>query len=227
MNNDPHHELWFERWREDRIGFHQPDHNRHLVAHGRAVFGETQSGEVSRRVLVPLSGKSLDLFWLEDQGYDVTGVEYVPRAVEDFHRENDRPFERVRTGGIDTFVSGRITTALGDFFALEATTFGRFDAIYDRAALIAISPERRTEYVAKLCDLLSDTGSMLLVTVDYPVHEKEGPPHSVADDVVQELFADHFAIEQLHSEDILDRQEKWREDGVTRLLELVYKLDRR
>jgi len=222
MNEDPRKKLWLDRWRDDRIGFHQPEHNRHLIAHGTSVFGEP-----TRRVLVPLSGKSLDLLWLEEHGYEVFGVEYVERAVIDFLEENGRSYVRDRVGEATTYISDRISTAVGDFFTIEPEALGLFDAVYDRAAMIAIAPERREEYVARLTRLLSDDGTMLLVTIDYPPEEKEGPPHSLTESSVRELFGARYEIETLHAEDILERQEKWKDDGVTRLWEYAFAMRKR
>ena len=68
----------------------------------------------------------------------------------------------------------------GDFFALE----GSFDALYDRAALIALP--QRSSYAQRLHQLVDGPG--LLVTIEYPQHEKDGPPFSVPHAEVEERF---------------------------------------
>ncbi|MCA8959151.1 MAG: thiopurine S-methyltransferase [Planctomycetes bacterium] len=217
--DDPMRSFWRERWSEGRIGFHQSDFNRHLVAHGRAVFGEPP-----RRVLVPLSGKSLDLLWLEAQGYEVVAAEYAERAVNEFHDENERPVEIGTALDLEVRRSGSITTFVADYFALTRDHVGPIHAIYDRAALVAIAPERRTEYVAHSLELLERGGTVLLLTIDYPQGEKEGPPYSVPDAVVRELYEPRRSVDCLHAEDVIDRHPAWREQGVRRLVERVYRL---
>ena len=60
-----HPEYWIERWKEGRIGFHRAGVNPQLVEHHARALGET------KRVLVPLCGKSEDLAWLAASGHEV------------------------------------------------------------------------------------------------------------------------------------------------------------
>lgn len=64
-----------ERWREGRIGWHQPDGNASLRRHWRGT---------GPRVLVPLCGKTPDLVWLAEWGNEVVGVELSEIAVQSF-----------------------------------------------------------------------------------------------------------------------------------------------
>ena len=63
---------WHERWEEGRIGFHLPEVNAHLDR----FVSQLPAG----RVLVPLAGKSPDLWFLAERGFAPTGVELVPRG---------------------------------------------------------------------------------------------------------------------------------------------------
>ena len=64
------HAFWNTRWAENRIGFHQSDFNRMLVAHFGALGLTTGS-----RVFVPLCGKTRDIAWLLKDGMQVAGAE--------------------------------------------------------------------------------------------------------------------------------------------------------
>ncbi|MGD8547546.1 MAG: thiopurine S-methyltransferase, partial [Thiohalophilus sp.] len=69
-------DFWHERWENNLIGFHSNEVNPYLRTHWSKL-----SLEPAARVLVPLCGKSLDLIWLAEQGYQVVGVELSPIAV--------------------------------------------------------------------------------------------------------------------------------------------------
>ena len=44
---------------------------------------DVQAGD---NILVPLCGKSLDMLWLAERGFQVTGIEISELAVQDFFR---------------------------------------------------------------------------------------------------------------------------------------------
>jgi len=72
-------DFWQKRWERDQIGFHLAEVNPYLQQYWPALGLAAQT-----RVLVPLCGKSLDLIWLADQGFEVLGIELAEKAVEDF-----------------------------------------------------------------------------------------------------------------------------------------------
>ena len=75
---------------------------------------------------------------------------------------------------------------------------------------------------------LADPGiRSLLVTLDYPQEEMRGPPFSVTQDEVGRLFGSRFDIWQLHIEDCLAREPRFRKKGLTRLEERVFILRKR
>jgi len=215
-------EFWHERWSRGEIGFHQHDFNAHMQA-----FTERLGVQPGATVLVPLCGKSRDMLWLRQQGFRVSGIEISARAIEDFCAENglgcqSRPFpggQEYRADGIQLFCA--------DFFAIAPDHFPRIDAVYDRAALVALPPHMRPGYVDRLLSWLSPGVRILLVTLDYPQTEMKGPPFSVPLDEIDALFAGSAAIERLHTEDCLEREPRFREKGLTRLLEHVLLLERK
>ena len=79
--------FWHARWQENRIGFHLPEANPLLIRYWPVMQVAPGSN-----ILVPLCGKSLDMLWLLDQGYRVTGVEISRIAVEAFFAENRPAF---------------------------------------------------------------------------------------------------------------------------------------
>ena len=63
-------------------------------------------------------GKSLDLIWLANQGFQVLGIELAEKAVEDFFREHNLEPQLSQRGGFKVYAHGPIQLWCGDFFAL-------------------------------------------------------------------------------------------------------------
>jgi len=63
---------------------------------------------------------------------------------------------------------------VGDFFALTPELLGPIDAVYDRAALIALPVEIRPRYVAVLRAVLPAGAPALVITLEYDQHAMTG-----------------------------------------------------
>ena len=214
--------FWHERWSRDEIGFHQHDYNRYMQE-----FTERMALPAGAHLLVPLCGKSRDMVWLADQGYRVTGIELSERAVRDFYWENRLPFELEQRAEGPVFHGDRITVCCADFFAVDPASLPPVDGVYDRAALVALPPSMRGDYVRRLARWTPTGAPTLLVTLEYPEGEMNGPPFSVPPDEVQALLAPWHTLEALHSEDCLESEPRFRLKGLTRLQEHVYLLQRK
>ena len=162
---------WLTRWEQGKTGWHEAEGNAGLRKH----WVQASSGN---RVLVPLCGKSPDMLWLADRGCDVTGVELSEIAAKDFFVESGLRFEFVNVHGQSAFRSLEkpIRIICGDYFRF---TDKAFDALYDRASLIALSAEVRPEYVQHTKSLLKPDANILLITLEYDQSKAGGPPFSV------------------------------------------------
>jgi thiopurine S-methyltransferase len=209
-------EFWHQRWASNQIGFHEDQVNTYLARH-YAHLG-LAPGEI---VFVPLCGKSVDLRWLADQGAHVVGVELSPIAVKSFFAEQGLTPRTSKEGAFTVWESGPIRLLCGDYFALAPADLAGAHIVYDRAALIALPPERRAEYVAHLDRLLPGARRTLLITLEYPQEQMQGPPFSVAEREVHSLFAG-ARIERLGGQDVLADNPRFRDKGLTRLLECAY-----
>jgi len=76
------HEFWHERWSKKEIGFHEGTVNQYLYDHWPEL-----SGGGTESVFVPLCGKAHDMWWLNDRGHPVLGVELSEIACKDFFEE--------------------------------------------------------------------------------------------------------------------------------------------
>lgn len=212
-------EFWLERWEREETGFHQDDINPYL----RRYWPELHL-EGNRAVFVPLCGKSLDMLWLRDQGHPVVGVELSAIAVQAFFGENGyRPQHEVQ-GKFDRCEAGGIGILCGDLFDLGSDDLKDVAAVYDRASLIALPPEMRERYVRHLVGILPPATQILLVTVDYPQAEMQGPPFSVSAAEVEALFRDHAVVQMLSQADVLAQNPRFQQRGLSRFRENIFLL---
>lgn len=214
--------FWHARWQANEIGFHQDGINTHLQR-----YWPTLDVPAGGLVFVPLCGKSRDLLWLASRGHRVLGVEISPIAAAAIFAENALHVEPVEQDRFILRRTGEITLLQGNYFDVRAPDLPEVTAVYDRASLIALPPALRARYAAHMAALLPGGVPVLLVTLDYPQREMDGPPFAVAASEVERLFAANFHIEPLEALDILAENPRFRARGLSALQEQVYRLTRR
>ena len=215
-------DFWLQRWREGQIGFHRGE-----VMPLLEQYWPSLDAPAGSRVFVPLAGKTLDMHWLAAQGLQVLGCELSPLAVEAFFAEAGiTPQVQLDTDG-SHHRAGAIDLVQGDVFALREQALATMDAFYDRAALIALPAGMRRRYVDEVYGKLPAGCRGLLITLEYPPAEKDGPPFPVPEEEVQALFAPHWDVERLTRRDILASEPRFIAEGVTALSTAVYRLQRR
>jgi thiopurine S-methyltransferase len=215
-------DFWHARWQANQIGFHQNEINPYLVRYWPSLQLQPQS-----RVFVPLCGKTLDMIWLLDQGHAVVGNEISHLAVEAFFAENRLTPKIRQKPGFTHWSCDQVEILCGDFFSLTLANIGRIDALYDRAALIALTPGQRARYAARITQLLEPQTPGLLVTLDYAQEKMQGPPFAVAAEEVSNLYQGGFSVEQLAHTETIEAQPQFRQKGLNSLYESVYRLQRR
>jgi thiopurine S-methyltransferase len=211
------HDFWHERWRNGQIGFHTPDAHWALTRHW-----PTLTALVNESVFVPLCGKSLDMRWLRERGHPVTGVELNALAVQDFYLEWNRQPTPVTSPKhpLAGHKADGITVWHGDFMLFEPEAQSKL--FYDRAALIALPPDMRVNYIAQLRRCLADGAQGLLVTLEYDQNQKNGPPFSVTFDEINSFNG--FKAEPLERQDALSENPKFQQAGLSSLQETVYRM---
>ncbi|WP_028627272.1 thiopurine S-methyltransferase [Metapseudomonas resinovorans] len=215
-------QFWQARWSQNQIGFHQREVNSYLERYWPRL-GLPQGCQV----LVPLCGKTLDLVWLAGQGHRVLGVELAERAVEDFFAEQGLVPEVSQQGVLRRYSAGAIEILQGDFFAVTHADVAPCQALYDRAALIALPPAMRDDYVAHLQSILPACCEGLMVTLDYEQARLEGPPFSVPEAEVRRHLEAGWEVDMLERCDVLERNWKFASRGLDSLHEPVFRLKRR
>jgi thiopurine S-methyltransferase len=186
-----HAEFWHDRWRRSEIGFHEAEPNAMLVRH----FASLALDE-GQRVFVPLCGKTRDIGWLLAQGCRTCGVELSSIAVHELFEELGIEPEIRARGELEQFSADDIDIFVGDVFALTPQLIGRVDAIYDRAALVALPDDMRGRYATQLRSV-TDSARQLLICFEYDQRLMEGPPFSITEDAVEALYSDYYEITRL------------------------------
>jgi thiopurine S-methyltransferase len=215
-------DFWLQRWHENKIGFHQGRPTPLLVEHWSSI-----GVAPGAKVFVPLAGKSLDLLWFASQGYRVLGVELSQLAVEQFFAEHGLTPETRESRYGRHYRAGDVELVCGDAFALDAPALAGCDAVFDRAALIALPPAMRPRYASELHARLPQGCRGLLITLEYPPDQKQGPPFTVPEAEVRELYGRDWDVEVLERRDILAQQPGFQAEGVSALDTVVYGLLRR
>lgn len=190
-------DFWHRRWEKNEIGFHEAQPNELLVKHC-AQLGLSDDD----RVFLPLCGKTTDIDWLLAQGYQVVGIELNQSAVEQlFDRLNITPDKTDINQDVSCYQSENLTIFQGDIFELGRNELGSVDAIYDRAALVALPDELRTQYARHLLTLCPKTPQLLIV-FEYDQNQMDGPPFSVSVSDIEKIYQSHYTITQCQTRQV-------------------------
>lgn len=214
-------DFWQQRWAEGQIGFHQSAPTPLMLKHWPSLG--VQRGA---RVFVPLCGKSLDMAWFAAQGHRVLGVELSRKAVEQFFAEHGLTPEIAESRYGSHYRAGPIEIIVGDAFGLDAEALRDCSAVFDRAAIIALPPDLRARYAAVPYGVLPVDCRGLLITLEYPQREREGPPFSVPGDEVHARFDGDWNVERIDHRPIPPDHPGF-VGGVSRLDTAVYALHKR
>jgi thiopurine S-methyltransferase len=207
-------EFWHSKWASNQIGFHLDDVNPLLIEHWHRTEPKRED-----KIFVPLCGKSEDLVWLATKHDQVHGVELSSIAVRSFFAEHFyTPLVIQLNAHHELYQFDELSIYTGDYFTAPVETY---DIVYDRAALVALPEEMRKEYVERLKSLLNPGGRILLVTLDYEQHELAGPPFSVPQEEIEQLFAE-FSVERLHQDSANAQHPKRAKKGLSRFAEEVW-----
>lgn len=186
-------QFWLKKWEDNIIGFHKESPNQLLVN-----FIQNLELTPNARVLIPLCGKSLDIEYLISKDYQVVGIELSEKAIIQLFQELNiipkiKKLEKVihySTKNLDIFI--------GDIFDITIQMLGPIDAIYDRAALIALPIEMRINYTKHLVEI-SKNAPQLVITVEYNQDTVAGPPFSISTNELNDHYASFYRLECLES----------------------------
>ena len=122
------------------------------------------------------------------------------------------------------FAAGAYEIVCGDAFALPATLLSGCAGVLDRAAVIALPPDLRRRYADTTYARLPGGCRGLMITLEYPQREKQGPPFSVDAADVHALFGREWQPQLLERRDILANEPGFQADGLPRLHTCAWRL---
>lgn len=183
--------LWLERWEKREIGFNQNRVNAFLIKYFKKL-----NLEKNANILVPLCGKSIDIAWFLSEGFSVTGIELSEIAVEELFLELGITPIISNLGEVKLYSSEQLNLFVGDIFKVTSKMIGEIDAIYDRAAIVALTKELRIKYAEHLRSI-SNNAPQLLLCFEYDQSLMNRTPYSVDELEVKMHYAQHYEIELL------------------------------
>jgi thiopurine S-methyltransferase len=190
-------DFWHRKWEGNEIAFHEREANPLIVKY----FGDL-SVPAGGRVFLPLCGKTLDIHWLLSHRYRVAGSELSKIAIEQLFSELGVEPSLTAIGPVSLYSSQNIDIFVGDIFSLSAHLLGPVDAIYDRAALVALPGPIRERYAPHLIEI-TDRAPQFLISYDYDQRLQDGPPFSVSDGEIARQYQESYDVKQLASVEVI------------------------
>ena len=188
-----HVDFWHQKWQKNEIGFHLPEVNPLLVKYLH-ILKLTQGASV----FLPLCGKTLDISWLMTQGYRVVGAELSVVAIEGLFKHLGLTPTIKPVGELVHYSAPNIGIYVGDIFKLTTEILGHVDAVYDRAALVALPADMRQDYSAHLT-ALTQAATQLLICFEYDQALQADPPFSVDAEEVRQHYQTAYQLNSIAS----------------------------
>ena len=185
--------FWHNKWQRGEIAFHQSQANPLLLAHVDQL-----SLVEGSRVFLPLCGKTLDIAWLLDRGLRVVGAELSEIAVTELFESLGVQPQIDKVGELIHYSAENIDIYVGDIFELTAQTLGAVDAIYDRAAIVALPTEIRKKYAAHLLNV-TQAARQLVIAYEYDQSLVDGPPFSVSEAELRQHYGAAYTLAALET----------------------------
>ncbi len=189
-------EFWLNKWQQQDIGFHLGEVNPMLKKHVDALYLGTQN-----RIFLPLCGKTNDIPWLLNKGYRVVGIELIETAVDQLFSALGLKPRILSTGPLKLYQAGDVEVFVGDIFTLQEAQLGPVDAVYDRAALVALPNNMRKRYTQHLTTITAGK-PQLLITYAYDQQLRSGPPFSVDQQEVNQHYAANYHLSLLENSQV-------------------------
>ena len=212
---------WHSRWESNKIGWHADQVNQNLIEYFSKL--NLVDGD---KIFVPLCGKSFDMLYLLQRGLKVVGVEMSEIAAKQFFSENKLEYSVSGVDDLILYEGDGIQIFCGDFFTLKANHLVGVKAVYDRASLIALDKALRQKYVNHLNDIISKDVRVLLLTLNYPQHQRVDPPFAVSKSEVDSLYGGSFECQKLQNISDIENEPMFLLQGVDFVEKAVYCLQK-
>ena len=149
----------------------------------QACLASGRSFTPGARVAVPGCGRGHDARLLARHGFAVMGFDFAEAAVTEARELASRE---------------RFAAAFEqrDVFTLAADYAGGFDGVWEYTCFCAIDPDRRTEYIRTLHDILRPGGTLLGCFYPLLKDGMDGPPFPVSREGIEAALGPFFEISE-------------------------------
>ena len=148
------------------------------------------------KTIIPGCGQGHEVVYFAGHGWDVTGVDYSPGAVALLKQ---------------ALQEKKLTAQVlhQDFFTLDESHSGVYDALLEQTFFCAIHPENRRDYVETAHRILKPGG--FIMGLYYETGEQGGPPFNTTEQDLKEHFSEKFSWVRLEKCDHSAEQRKDKE----------------
>ncbi|MCY7295777.1 thiopurine S-methyltransferase [Alteromonas sp. a30] len=181
-------DFWHQKWESNDIAFHEREVNPLLVAN----IDKLKLPEAAR-IFLPLCGKTLDIAWLISKGYTVIGAELSELAIQQLFDSLNVSPKVQDIGELKLYQASQLNVFVGDIFNITQEQIGQIDAIYDRAALVALPSEMREQYCKHLVQI-SKRAPQLVICFEYDQSVMSGPPFSIDEKEVRAHYEQYYTV---------------------------------
>jgi cyclopropane fatty-acyl-phospholipid synthase-like methyltransferase len=147
-------------------------------------------------LIVPGCGQGHEVIYFAERGFQVTGVDFSPGAVELLSESLSRK-------NLNAQVLRR------NFFELDETHNQTYDNMLEQTFFCAIHKDQRSAYVETVSRILKPGG--MLFGLFYETGEEGGPPFNTTEADIQNHFSTAFDIERLEKCSFSSEQRKDKE----------------
>jgi len=134
------------------------------------------------RIAVPGCGRGHDCLPFLASGFEVTGIDFAPSAVQATYQK----FQQVGMSGTKGYLLERNVFDIHEYD-------NYYDYVLEHCFFPAIDPSRRRTYVYTIADLLKPGGK--LIGLWWLQESKSGPPFPLTKHDIYDLFDSRFTID--------------------------------
>ncbi len=192
-------QLWKAKWKRNDISFHQPVINPLLQQ-----YLSTLNLYAGDRLLIPLCGKSVDMDWLSQSGFRVTGIEISEIAIKAYFDALQVSPAKQRHGCFTRWSYQNVEIWCGDIFDLTMMDLSNIKVLYDNASLTAFPADDRIQYIRHFSDNLPHDCQILLITDETPDDQQFNSVMTI-DSEVSALYSTDYQIELLHGKNCIKK----------------------
>jgi methyl halide transferase len=135
------------------------------------------------RVLVVGCGRGWEVEALAQRGFDVTGLDIAPAALD---------LVTIRLGQ-----RPNISLQVGSVLNMPPSMLGAYDIIVEHTCFCAIDPLRWSDYAYSVASILVPRGYFVGAFLSFENVEYAGPPFGTNIETVHSLFVEYFEIRRL------------------------------